>query len=233
MVIFANSANGLAIAPEIAALALGTEAPGLGWLSYDRYDSPVRQALRRIVAGDSAGIEALLAPFAEAEVNSLGYRLLARGRAADAVRVLRHNAVRFPASANTHDSLGEALLAVGDSAGAIASYRRAAELGSEGSAAVFRRLTSPAVQLPSALLDAYAGTYRTPMGPLVVTRDAGGLSGTLGDEGAARLVPESSTRFRVGASSSVEFIAAPDGRVTQAIIRAGGQEIRAPRVSPP
>ena len=141
VVIFANSANGLAIAPEIAALALGTEAPGFAWLSYDRYDSPGRLALCRIEAGESA--DALVASLGETETNALGYRLLRRNRIPDAVRIFRLNTTRFPSSANTHDSLGEALLAAGDSAAALASYRRAADLGSESSAAVVRRLTRP------------------------------------------------------------------------------------------
>lgn len=232
VVIFANSANGLAIAPDIAARVLGTRAPGFGWLSYDRYDSRGRLAFRGIMAGTAAPVEQLTAPMDETEINTLGYRLLRRGRTADAVRVFGINVARFPSSANTHDSLGEALLAAGDTAAAIASYRRAAELGSEGSAAIFRRLTRPAVHVAAALLDAYAGRYDTPMGPLVITRDTAGLAGVLGEEGAARLIPESDTRFAVnGGSNSVEFIRGQDGRVTHAIIRAGGQEIRAVRVN--
>ena len=228
VVIFANGANGLAIAPEIATLALGTEAPGFGWLGYDRYDSRARAALRRIVAGDAAGD---LASLTANEVNSVGYRLLARKRVPDAVRVLRHNAERFPSSANTHDSLGEALLAAGDTAAALASYRRATALGSEGSASVVARLTRPVIRVAPALLDAYAGRYDTPMGPLVVTRAADGLSGVLGEEGAARLIPQSETVFTVGpGSNTIEFFRAPDGRTTHALIRAGGQEIRATRL---
>lgn len=239
VVILANGANGLSIAPEIAALALGTEAPGLAWLSYDRYDSPARTLLRRIAAGDASALHELEArqrggtsdaPLAEAEVNGLGYRLLRRKKTPEAVRVLRLNVERFPESANTHDSLGEALLAAGDTAAAIASYRRAAELGLESSAAVVRQLTRPAVRVAPAILDAYTGTYDTPMGPLVVTRDGDSLAGTLGEEGAARLIPETESRFAVGGGgNTVEFFRDADGRVTHAIIRAGGQEIRATR----
>ncbi len=240
VVIFANGANGLSIAPEIAAIALGTEAPGFAWLNYDRYDSPSRMLLRRIMAGDTTTLKALIAqqrggtsaaPLGAAEVNSLGYRLLARKKTSEAVQVLRLNTERFPTSANTHDSLGEALLAAGDTAGAIASFRRAADLGSEKSAVVVRQLIRPVVRIAPAVLDLYTGTYETPMGPLVVTRDADGLAGTLGEEGAARLVPESETRFAVGAGgSTVEFFRGTDGRTTHAIIRAGGQEIRAPKL---
>jgi hypothetical protein len=94
---------------------------------------------------------------------------------------------------------------------------------------VVRQLTRPVVRVAPAILDAYTGTYDTPMGPLVVTRDGDGLAGTLGEEGAARLIPETESRFAVGGGgNTVEFFRDADGRVTHAIIRAGGQEIRAP-----
>jgi hypothetical protein len=82
-----------------------------------------------------------------------------------------------------------------------------------------------------AILDAYAGAYHTPMGRLVVTRDGGALSGVLGEGRAARLVPETESRFAVdGGGNSVEFHRDADGRITHAVIRAGGQEIRATRI---
>ncbi|MBB4639534.1 serine hydrolase [Longimicrobium terrae] len=240
VVILTNGANGHAITPDIAAAALGAPAPGFAWLRYDHYDSPGRLLLRRIVAGDAAALPDLAArqrgerpepALEETDINSLGYRLLARKRFPDAVRVLRMNAERLPASANAHDSYGEALLAAGDTAAAVASYRRAAELGGENAAAVLARLTRPVVRVAPGILDAYTGRYDTPMGPLTVTRDADGLEGTLGTEGSARLIAISETRFSVGGNSNtVDFVRGADGRVTHAIIRAGGQEIRATRV---
>jgi dienelactone hydrolase len=89
----------------------------------------------RIDAGDIAGATArlraaaplpdALRPLGEAEINQIGYTLLARGRTDDAVTVLEANVALHPRSANVHDSLGEALLARGDRDRAIASYRRA------------------------------------------------------------------------------------------------------------
>ena len=61
-------------------------------------------------------------------LNRVGYDLLALEAAQDAVAVFRLNADAYPNEGNVHDSLGEGLLAAGDTAGAIASYRRAAEL---------------------------------------------------------------------------------------------------------
>jgi hypothetical protein len=63
----------------------------------------------------------------EADVHALGYRLLESDRPA-AIAVFRLNTRAFPRSANTWDSLGEALLANGQRDEGIASYRKALEL---------------------------------------------------------------------------------------------------------
>jgi tetratricopeptide (TPR) repeat protein len=66
--------------------------------------------------------------FSEAEVNLLGYHLLQHGRAEAAVQILSLNAESFPQSGNAYDSLGEALLATGDTVKAVANYKRSLEL---------------------------------------------------------------------------------------------------------
>jgi len=63
----------------------------------------------------------------EAEVNTLGYRLLPTNRAA-AIAVFKLNARAFPQSANTWDSLGEALIENGQREEGIAAYRKALQL---------------------------------------------------------------------------------------------------------
>ena len=77
----------------------------------------------------------------EPDINALGYRLLPSNRTA-AVAVFRLNTRAFPRSANTWDSLGEALLASGDRAGAIAAYRKALEIapGYASAAAALARI---------------------------------------------------------------------------------------------
>lgn len=59
--------------------------------------------------------------FGEPELNALGYRLLQHGQAAAAATLLALNAEVFPHSANAQDSLAEARIAAGDTAGAIAA----------------------------------------------------------------------------------------------------------------
>jgi hypothetical protein len=62
----------------------------------------------------------------ELEINIAGYAQL-RANTPAALTIFRLNARLFPASANVHDSLGEALLVAGDTVRAIASYERALE----------------------------------------------------------------------------------------------------------
>ena len=68
--------------------------------------------------------------FSEAELNSVGYTLLDRGRNADAVRVFDLNIQQFPASSNAFDSLGDALSQSGRRVEAAHAYSRAFELDS-------------------------------------------------------------------------------------------------------
>jgi tetratricopeptide (TPR) repeat protein len=146
LVMLTNSGNGLSIAPALSARVFPGEHPAFQWMGYDAYDSPARTVQRRIVregAGpalaEAAGGRVVLT---EPQWNRIGYHLLARGRTADAIAVLEANARAFPTSANTHDSLGEAYLAAGRKAEALASYRRslALDLKNENARQVIARL---------------------------------------------------------------------------------------------
>jgi tetratricopeptide (TPR) repeat protein len=66
--------------------------------------------------------------YTEAEMNALGYELLQAARTADALAVFTLNAEAHPASANVHDSRGEALAIAGDTASAIREYQAALRL---------------------------------------------------------------------------------------------------------
>jgi hypothetical protein len=64
----------------------------------------------------------------ETAMNALGYELLQAARTADALAVFTLNAEAYPASANVHDSRGEALAVAGDTASAIREYQAALRL---------------------------------------------------------------------------------------------------------
>ncbi len=83
-------------------------------------------AAARLIAAESAKPENRFAT-PEAEVNTLGYRLNSHQQDA-ALTVFRLNTRAFPRSANTWDSLGEALVAAGQRDAGIAAYRKALEV---------------------------------------------------------------------------------------------------------
>ena len=64
----------------------------------------------------------------EETLNQLAYQQLNRKRNPAALALFRLNAARHPDSWNVYDSLGEGLLAAGDTAGAAKAYRRSLEL---------------------------------------------------------------------------------------------------------
>ncbi len=125
-------------------------------LDGEPYAMPRRSAAEALAAAALTGTRgpALRARFAamrrdsarydvsESAINQLGYFLLRRQRTPDAVEVFRLNTDAFPRSANAYDSLGEALLAAGDTVQGVASYRRSLELnpGNTNAAEVLRRV---------------------------------------------------------------------------------------------
>jgi CubicO group peptidase (beta-lactamase class C family) len=67
---------------------------------------------------------------AESRFNELGYEYLRKKDYAKAIAIFRLNTELYPDSANPYDSLGEALEASGDKAGAIAMYAKCVEVAS-------------------------------------------------------------------------------------------------------
>jgi tetratricopeptide (TPR) repeat protein len=86
--------------------------------------------------------------FDEAELNTLGYKLIGAHKFAEAVRVLELNAEVYPQSANVYDSLGEACMDAGDRSKAIEYYRRSLELNPNNGNAVARLQTLDAGRNP-------------------------------------------------------------------------------------
>jgi uncharacterized membrane protein len=66
--------------------------------------------------------------FEEAELNSLGYRLMRSKRFPEAIRIFQLNAEAYPKSSNAYDSLGEVFFKAGNPLQAIAYYRKAIQL---------------------------------------------------------------------------------------------------------
>ncbi len=71
---------------------------------------------------------------AETRFNEIGYRFLQKKDYAKAIAIFRLNTELYPNSANPYDSLGEALEASGDKAGAIAMYKKCVETADKAGA---------------------------------------------------------------------------------------------------
>ena len=66
--------------------------------------------------------------FNEEQVNSIGYRLLAKKQNREAIEMFKMNVEDHPKSANVYDSLGEAYMKSGDKNAAIENYKKNLEL---------------------------------------------------------------------------------------------------------
>lgn len=138
VVFFANSANGLSIAREIVAEAVGGAQPALSWLNYESYKSPGRLLSKAIYAkGAAAALNEYRAArtgrpahetISESQMNRIGYDLLGLNRLSDAIEVFKQNVADYPQSANAYDSLAEAYAANGERELAIKNYERSVEL---------------------------------------------------------------------------------------------------------
>jgi CubicO group peptidase (beta-lactamase class C family) len=104
-------------------------APGMRVPSEDLADGKYDEAL--------AGYRKLLAAnpkdpaVAETRFNQLGYEALQKKDYAKSIAIFRLNTELYPDSANGYDSLGEALEASGDKAGAVAMYKKCVEVAAK------------------------------------------------------------------------------------------------------
>ena len=102
------------LTPLLAALANHRQMTGTEVV--ESYNAAARQADRY----DMSESESLL--------NAIGYSFLAREQTEYAIQVFTLNTELFPASANTYDSLAEAMLAAGNPDAALGLYGKVLEL---------------------------------------------------------------------------------------------------------
>ena len=90
--------------------------------------SNILAAMGKTVESENTMKDALNNTATENEINAYGYQLLGGGNKVKAIEVFVLNTNRFPKSANTWDSLGEAYFNNGDTKNAIASFKRSLSL---------------------------------------------------------------------------------------------------------
>ena len=106
-------------------LPRATELPSEGEVWQAGLEGRLEEVEGALEKSRAAGAEPF---FQESTLNLLGYTLLREGRSEEALRAFRLNAAAYPESANTWDSLGEALLGADEKEAARDAYRKALAL---------------------------------------------------------------------------------------------------------
>jgi CubicO group peptidase (beta-lactamase class C family) len=137
VVYFADGSNGLSIAKEILADAVGGSHPSLDNLGYTRYNDPSRILLKSIIAKGAANALGFYTAerkkdtaktISEQDMNGIGYALIRLKKLDDAVAVFKQNTDDFPQSWNAWDSYAEGYMDKGDKKLAIKYYKKSLEL---------------------------------------------------------------------------------------------------------
>jgi CubicO group peptidase (beta-lactamase class C family) len=133
VVYFANSQNGLAIAPVLLRDALGGEHPAFTWIKYDAYDSPKVRFIHDALHDGSKVLTTYAAQLkdnsiTEETMNSAGYFLYRQKKYDDAIAIFNRCLELHPKSDNAYNNLGDTYAETGKPDLAIQNYRRALEL---------------------------------------------------------------------------------------------------------
>ncbi|HEV7241764.1 MAG TPA: serine hydrolase [Thermoanaerobaculia bacterium] len=172
--------------------------------------------------------------FQEADLNTLGYSMLAQKRVDDAIEIFKLNVELYPQSANPYDSLGEAYAVKGDKELALQNYRKSVELdpkNKNGLEAIARLEKPPAADEVKYPLEAFVGRYElTPTFILSFFIEDGKLMTQATGQPKLDLRADSATEFSVvGVPARVVF--EMDGTKAKAVtLFQGGREMKAKRV---
>ena len=137
VVYLTNSFNGLSIAQDIVARAIGGgQDLGIAYLDYNRYDSPTSQFLKAVLEKGPEEAKKIYHEVRktrpdeldEAAINQIGYALINVKKYKEAIEVLKLNVESYPESANVYDSLAEAYMNNGDKELAITYYNKTLEM---------------------------------------------------------------------------------------------------------
>lgn len=169
----------------------------------------------------------------EDDLNRLGYEVLETDATETAVALFRLNVAAYPDAWNPRDSLGEALLAAGDTTASIASYREALERN-PGAASARDALTALGVDLgtvtvPAEVLARYVGMYQFQPGLIMDVRvEEGVLIAHPSGQGPVALSPVSETEFVPPFEGRLVFESGDPSPA--AVLYRGGAEMRGVRI---
>lgn len=172
--------------------------------------------------------------FEEAELNTLGYRLLRTGKAPEAIEIFMLNIEMFPKAANPLDSLAEAYLAGGHRDLSLATYKKALAIDPNfpSSLEAVKRLEVPVVAVDPNTLSQYAGQYElAPNFVITVTVENGKLYGQATGQQRFELEPAGPINFKIPVvGAEVTFVKGDNGKISALILDQGGRKMEAKRL---
>jgi tetratricopeptide (TPR) repeat protein len=140
--------------------------------------------------------------FSETDINALGYYYMGIQNYDAALAVFHVNVLEYPGSSNVWDSYGEALMMKGDTAAAIVNYQKSVEMNPGNTNGIMMlekmgvKVTPVEVKVPTAVLEAYVGTYTLAPGfNIVVTRNKEQLFGQATGQAAFEMFAKTETEF--------------------------------------
>ena len=169
--------------------------------------------------------------FAEPELNTLGYRLMATGKLKEAVEVFKLNVEAYPQGFNTYDSLAEAYMNLNERDLAIKNYKKSLELNAKNTSAIeaLKKLENPtaAATVDAKTFDAYIGEYELSPGFILrVFREGEKFMTQATGQNPTEIFAESETTFAPRTfPAKLTFIKDAEGKVTSVKLNQGGREI--------
>jgi CubicO group peptidase (beta-lactamase class C family) len=133
VVFFANSQNGLSIAPAIVHEAIGGDHPAFGWIKYDPYDAPSMRFIHDSIH-TGAGVLTTYArqlndgTISQETLNSAGYFLSQQKKYDDAIAIFNRTLQLHPDSFYAYNNLGDTYARLGNTDLAVRNYQKALEL---------------------------------------------------------------------------------------------------------
>lgn len=176
----------------------------------------------------------------EQELNELGYYYLNNEELEKAIAVFKLNIDAFPNSANTYDSMGEALMKKGDNNNAIVNYKKVLELNPRNQNAVdkLKQMGMEAEVTKDAVVDAkilklYEGKYELQKDFIFTVNEEGGkLFVQATGQPKTEIFPLSEIKFYVKVvDAQFEFNKDEKGVVTGLILFQGGQKMPAKKIT--
>jgi tetratricopeptide (TPR) repeat protein len=171
----------------------------------------------------------------EGEMNQIGYQLMGDGKHEAAAQVFKLNIAAFPKSANAYDSYAEALMNLGDNAGAIKNYTTSVEMdpSNQNGIDMLKKLgvdTKDLVKevvVPDDILASYIGRYELLPGFILqISKEGSQLKAQATGQEMLDIFPKSNSVFYLKVvQAQITFNKGANGAIESLTLFQGGKEM--------